>query len=136
MHRRNAGGRARKTQVKNDLSQIVTAVNAYYTEYGKYPDGRYQAGIRHPLDTLYGDANGSNGSEDVFNVLRAVASWVNVLNPRKIIFFNTNLPKNPSSLRKRGGDPRHDRHRRSPNQDRCACRSLGRYLFGIYRWKL
>ena len=28
---------ARKTQAKNDLTQIVTAVNAFYTEYGKYP---------------------------------------------------------------------------------------------------
>src|SRR5438874_2644459 len=28
---------AKKTQAKNDLTQIVTAVNAYYTEYGKYP---------------------------------------------------------------------------------------------------
>ena len=26
---------ARRTQAKNDLTQIVTAVNAYYTEYGK-----------------------------------------------------------------------------------------------------
>ena len=29
--------RARKTQAKNELIQIVTAVNAYYTEHGKYP---------------------------------------------------------------------------------------------------
>ena len=29
--------RARKTQAKNDLTQIVNAVNAFYTEYGKYP---------------------------------------------------------------------------------------------------
>lgn len=28
---------ARKTQAKNDITQIVTAVNAFYTEYGKYP---------------------------------------------------------------------------------------------------
>ena len=28
---------AKKTQAKNDLVQIVTAVNAFYTEYGKYP---------------------------------------------------------------------------------------------------
>ena len=28
---------ARQTQAKNDLTQIVTAVNAFYTEYGKYP---------------------------------------------------------------------------------------------------
>ena len=28
---------ARKTQAKNDLAQIVIAVNGYYTDYGKYP---------------------------------------------------------------------------------------------------
>ena len=86
--------RARKTQAKNDLTQIVTAVNAYYTEYGKYP----MADIKQGFDTFYGDPNGSNGNEDVFNVLRAQPSGVNagdVLNPRKIIFFNANLPKTP-----------------------------------------
>ncbi len=30
---------ARKTQAKNDLVQIVTAVNAFYTDYGRYPVG-------------------------------------------------------------------------------------------------
>ena len=29
--------RAKKVQAKNDLTQIVTAVNAFYTEYGRYP---------------------------------------------------------------------------------------------------
>ena len=29
--------RAKKVQAKNDLTQIVTAINAFYTEYGKYP---------------------------------------------------------------------------------------------------
>src|SRR5438094_3400723 len=28
---------AKRTQAKNDLTQIVTAVNAFYTEYGRYP---------------------------------------------------------------------------------------------------
>ena len=28
---------ARQTQAKNDLTQIVNAVNVYYTDYGKYP---------------------------------------------------------------------------------------------------
>ena len=28
---------ARQTQAKNDLTQIVNAVNAFYTEYGRYP---------------------------------------------------------------------------------------------------
>src|SRR6266699_7110391 len=29
--------RARRTQAKNDVIQIATAVNAFYTEYGRYP---------------------------------------------------------------------------------------------------
>src|SRR5947208_4121601 len=28
---------AKKAQAKNDVTQIVTAVNAFYTEYGRYP---------------------------------------------------------------------------------------------------
>ena len=33
---------AKQTQAKNDLTQIVNAVNAFYTDYGKIPgrDGR------------------------------------------------------------------------------------------------
>src|SRR5437588_675541 len=79
--------RARKTKIKNDETQIVTAVNAYYTEYGKYP----MADARQGTDTLYGKSNTAPGNEDVFNVLRAIAAGVNaldVLNPRKIIFFS------------------------------------------------
>ena len=38
---------ARQTQAKNDLTQIVNAVNAFYTEYGKYPLGI-------TADTIYG----------------------------------------------------------------------------------
>ncbi len=55
---------ARKTQAKNDLVQIVTAVNAYYTEYGKYP----LAASDGSADTLFGT---SLGNENLFNVLRA-----------------------------------------------------------------
>src|SRR6266566_8287922 len=29
--------RARRTQAKNDVTQLVTAINAFYTEYGRYP---------------------------------------------------------------------------------------------------
>ena len=33
----SAFDRARRTQAKNDVIQIATAVNAFYTEYGRYP---------------------------------------------------------------------------------------------------
>src|SRR5258707_4370182 len=64
---------AKRTQAKNDLTQIVNAVNAYYTEYGKYP--------------LATDDSTITDNADLFYTLRAVASGANagdVVNPRKI----------------------------------------------------
>src|SRR3979490_3460112 len=55
---------AKKTQAKNDLTQIVTAVNAYYTEYGKYP--------LVAADAIYGPAGATNDA--LFNELRGLAS--------------------------------------------------------------
>ena len=66
---------AKKTQAKNDLTQIVTAVNAYYTEYGKYP--------LVAADAVYGPGGAS--SAVLFNVLHGT----NVTeNPRQIVFLN------------------------------------------------
>ena len=53
---------AKRTQAKNDLTQIVTAVNAYYTEYGKYP--------LVAAETIYGPAGSLN--DGLFYTLRAV----------------------------------------------------------------
>ena len=75
---------AKKTQAKNDITQIVTAVNAYYTEYGKYPL------LDQGADkTLPGDYTQDN----LMNVLRAKGSgWDDPaganLNPRRIVFFS------------------------------------------------
>src|SRR2546429_2713829 len=65
---------AKQTQAKNDLTQIVNAVNAFYTEYGKYP--------------LATDDSTITNTADLFYTLRAVASGANagdVVNPRKIV---------------------------------------------------
>jgi prepilin-type N-terminal cleavage/methylation domain-containing protein len=74
--------RAKKTQAKNDLTQIVNAVNAYYTDYGKYPIAT--------SDTIYGPEGTSNA--DLFYTLRAVDGGVanlgNAANPRKIVFIS------------------------------------------------
>ena len=51
---------ARRTQAKNDLTQIVAAVNAFYTEYGKYPAATDDATI--------------TDNSDLFYTLRAIAS--------------------------------------------------------------
>jgi prepilin-type N-terminal cleavage/methylation domain-containing protein len=76
---------AKRTQAKNDLTQIVTAVNAFYTEYGRYPLAT--------ADTIYGPAGTS--SADLFYSLRAVPSGANALvagvpaiNPRTIVFIS------------------------------------------------
>src|SRR5438094_8558724 len=83
---RGAQEQARRTQAKNDLTQIVTAVNAYYTEYGKYP-------IVTADTTITNTSVPSNA--DLFYSLRAVALGANALvngvpavNPRAIVFIN------------------------------------------------
>src|SRR6266550_4378158 len=84
---------ARRTQAKNDLTQIVTAVNAYYTEYGKYP--------LVTADTIITTASTPNNA-DLFYTLRAVAGGLNALdvaNPRKIVFINPPDVKDPANPR-------------------------------------
>ncbi|PYL03452.1 MAG: prepilin-type cleavage/methylation domain-containing protein [Verrucomicrobia bacterium] len=83
---------ARKTQAKNDLTQIVNAVNAFYTEYGKYP--------------LATDDSTIANNADLFYTLRAVASGANagdVVNPRKIVFINPPNVKNDTAGNRRSG---------------------------------
>jgi prepilin-type N-terminal cleavage/methylation domain-containing protein len=79
--------RARKTQAKNDLTQIITAVNAFYTDYGKYP-------IAAPgADVTFG-AGGTNTNDVLFNELRACTtgqpSCPNPasLNTRQIVYIS------------------------------------------------
>jgi prepilin-type N-terminal cleavage/methylation domain-containing protein len=80
--------RARKTQAKNDVTQIVTAVNAYYTEYGKYPGASADAAAIIPNNTL-------------FDILRNMtgAAQGNVSNPRGIIFISPPYAKDLSNPR-------------------------------------
>jgi len=90
---------ARRTQAKNDLTQIVTAVNAYYTEYGKYP-------LVAADNIIYGPAAALN--DGLFYTLRAVALGANaadVANPRKIVFINPPDVKDPANPRSGIGTP-------------------------------
>jgi prepilin-type N-terminal cleavage/methylation domain-containing protein len=83
---------ARSTQAKNDLTQIVNAVNAFYTDYGKYP--------LVSADATYGSTSTPN--RDLFYTLRAVALGANagdVANPRKIVFISPPDVKNPTNPR-------------------------------------
>src|ERR1700730_6586952 len=76
---RGVQNQAKKTQAKNDLTQIVTAVNAYYTEYGKYP-------IAPATETTFGPGGSPATNETLFNELRGLTS--SALNPRQIVFIS------------------------------------------------
>jgi type II secretory pathway pseudopilin PulG len=81
---------AKRTQAKNDLTQIVTAVNAFYTEYGRYP----------VLSTIkqYGTYDNTN-NDQLFNVLRGTANSGEQLdlNPKKIAFLSPPVAKDSSA---------------------------------------
>lgn len=80
---------AKRTQAKNDLTQIATAVSGFYTEYGRYPLTPSPA-----ADTTYGGAT-VNGS--LFNVLRNISAATE--NPRGIIFMSPPDAKDQSKPR-------------------------------------
>jgi prepilin-type N-terminal cleavage/methylation domain-containing protein len=79
---------ARQTQAKNDLTQIVNAVNAFYTDYGKYP--------LVTNDTTYGSTTITN--DTLFNVLRGIDT---TNNPRQIVFISP--PDVKSAVQPRSG---------------------------------
>src|SRR5438477_3767313 len=73
--------RAKSAQAKNDVTQIVTAVNAYYTEYCKYPIATSDTALT------------VTQTADLFYTLRAKdpgsgANLNNAANPRKIVFIS------------------------------------------------
>ncbi|HEX8490206.1 MAG TPA: prepilin-type N-terminal cleavage/methylation domain-containing protein [Chthoniobacterales bacterium] len=81
---------AKKTQAKNDLTQIVTAVNAFYTEYGRYPTT-----ATSDATATYGPANSNRA---LFDELRAVTS---AMNTRQIVFLSP--PDAKDGTNPRGG---------------------------------
>jgi prepilin-type N-terminal cleavage/methylation domain-containing protein len=91
---------ARQTQAKNDLTQIVNAVNAFYTEYGKYP--------LVTADTTYGSTTIPNS--DLMYTLRADPTAANgnpnannAVNTRQIVFINPPYVKNDTAGNRRSG---------------------------------
>jgi prepilin-type N-terminal cleavage/methylation domain-containing protein len=88
---------AKNTQAKNDLTQIVNALNAFYTDYGKYPIatndntiGPDNSGLMY---TLRADSTNANGNPDVNNAT----------NPRVIVFINPPYVKNDTAGQRRSG---------------------------------
>ena len=104
----NVFDRARRTQAKNDVIQIATAVNAFYTEYGRYPvtvtdptkDAFFGTGSTPAGSTAYGT------NDFLIDVLRnnttgSHAALVATLNPRQITFLSPGGAKN--TVPPRGG---------------------------------
>ena len=89
---------ARQTQAKNDLTQIVNAVNAFYTEYGKYP-------ISTAIDTTFGPGGNPTTNQALFTELRGCTAVtgscpaVATINTRQIVFMSAPDVKNSASPR-------------------------------------
>jgi prepilin-type N-terminal cleavage/methylation domain-containing protein len=89
---------AKQTQAKNDLTQIVNAVNAYYTEYGQYPLGI-------TAETTYGPGGTPNTNETLFRELRGCTAATGscpgaaTSNARQIVFISPPDVKNGTNPR-------------------------------------
>jgi prepilin-type N-terminal cleavage/methylation domain-containing protein len=88
---------ARSTQAKNDLTQIVNAVNAFYTDYGKYPIVT--------ADTII-TSSSTPTQADIMCTLRAVTcglNTANAINTRQIAFISPPYVKNDTAGNRRSG---------------------------------
>ena len=93
---------AKKTQAKNDLTQIVNAVNAYYTDYGRYP-------LSTVAETTFGPGGSPATNETLFTELRGCGPCPSppcgscptpaVLNTRQIVFISPPDVKNSANPR-------------------------------------
>ncbi len=81
---------ARNAQAKNDLVQIVTAVNAFYTEYGKYPTAA-------TTDVAAKVGAGGTSSDLLFRELRGLPTAT--MNPRQIVFMSPSDAKDQTNSR-------------------------------------
>jgi prepilin-type N-terminal cleavage/methylation domain-containing protein len=83
--------RAKRVMAKNDLTQIATAANAYFTEYGKYPIPASQQGSGEDFTYSY-DGNPASPNSDLIKLLENEASK-SADNPRGIVFLNAQRAK-------------------------------------------
>jgi len=93
---------AKRTQAKNDVTQIVTAVNAFYTEYGKYPVGDSDQGTEKTFSVI---------DRQLLDILRSMPGndpsttdpTANKYNPRKIPFLQPPDVKTDTAGNRRSG---------------------------------
>ena len=92
---------ARSTQAKNDLTQIVNAVNAFYTDYGRYP----VTACAPVNDTTVGPGGAPTNNETLFRELRGCTGTTGscvaaaTINTRQIVFISPPDVKNSASPR-------------------------------------
>jgi prepilin-type N-terminal cleavage/methylation domain-containing protein len=91
----------RRAEARNNVMQILTAVKAYNTEYGKYPTVEEQTKEQSTTeDAAVGDeaAGIEVRNNALFNTLRAIDEGLNTshkLNPRRVPFFEGRSVQNP-----------------------------------------
>jgi prepilin-type N-terminal cleavage/methylation domain-containing protein len=89
---------ARSTQAKNDLTQIVNAVNAFYTDYGRYP-------MSQTIDTTFGPGGNPTTNVTLLTELRGCTGATGscpaaaTINTRQIVFISPPDVKNPANPR-------------------------------------
>ena len=98
---------ARRTAAGNTVRNIVNACKSYQTDYGKFPPVR--TALVGTVDTsgyyAYGDTTTGGcaiGNHELFNILRAIASGVNVshaMNKRQQKYFEMGKAKDPATPR-------------------------------------
>ena len=118
---------ARQTQAKNDLTQIVNAVNAFYTDYGKYPlvtaDTTYGPGGTPTIMRLFSQTSRMHGrwQAHVQALLLSIT--------RQIVFISPPDVKNSANPRSGIGTT-------GGGNQRAIFRSLGHNLRHSHRWRL
>jgi prepilin-type N-terminal cleavage/methylation domain-containing protein len=89
---------AKQTQAKNDLTQIVNAVNAFYTDYGRYP-------VSGTSEVTFGPGGNLTDNETLFRELRGCSAAVGScagaasINMRQIVFISPPDVKDPTRPR-------------------------------------
>ena len=103
---------AGKAEARNTCNMVVTALNAYYTEYAKFPptDTAPPAPGTPPVDIVVGATSGVPNNV-VFYTLRNIAKGPNedfAANPRKVTFYEGKSAK-ASGATARNGFYDHDK---------------------------
>jgi type II secretory pathway pseudopilin PulG len=99
---RGVQDQAKRTQAKNDLTQIVTAVNAFYTEYGKYPVADSDQGAEKTFSTT---------NKQLLDILQSIPGndpsptdpTANKYNTRRIVFLQPPAVKDDTAGSRRSG---------------------------------